>query len=127
MGNNPPLPQPEPRFTLPQQNLTIEVVPRHMKLYQLNESEIDSLNSSDNSLSLTFLGLTGGAFGSFLSVVVSGSVPDPKKYAVCLAVTIATGLLAAFFGISAFKQRGKASSNRQEIKERKIVRSETNL
>jgi hypothetical protein len=122
MGNPPVAPPQQPQFVAPEQNLTFEIVPRHMRIYQLNESDIDSLSSNDNAIALTFFGLSAGVAGSFVSVIIGGSFADAAHRAMCLDLAWSFGALAAFFGIIAIVQTVKARKRKREIKEQTVVR-----
>lgn len=109
------------QFVNPTYPLTVEWVPRHLKMYGLNESDIDTLSSSGSALPLAFFGGCFGTCASFASVVLSGSVPDPKKFAVCLAVALSTGILSVFFLIWAVTSEYNVRRNRKSIKQGKVI------
>jgi hypothetical protein len=112
------------QFIPPQQPLTMEVVPRHLRMYQLSEIELDAVASGDNSLNLAFFGGCFGAFASFASVVFSGSVPDSGKFAVCVTLMVAFGILAAFFGIRGFMDGRKSNRKIRELKHGRVINTQ---
>lgn len=103
--------------------LTMEWVPRHYRMYALNENEVGRISSNSSTLPFVFCGITSGVFASFLSVIIGGSVADPKKFGACVAITIVTGILAAFFLLDGLFKERRDRHTREQIKSGGIIES----
>jgi len=86
-------------FETAKQPLTFEVVPRHVKMHSISESELDAIAALSNSVHLTFFGICVGALISFFIVLSSGGIADPNQHATYVMLTFAAAILAAYFGI----------------------------
>ena len=79
--------------------LTVEYVPRSMRMIPISSHELDNVASLGNSIHLTFFGLCAGAAIAFAIVLTTGNVTDPMTHAGYIAVLIASGVLSLYFGI----------------------------
>ena len=84
----------------PASPLRIEVVPRHLKMYQVSGLELDSLGSASSSLSLNsaFLGAGLTAAISFLTTLLTVPLSD-RLNAVYVALFVVSVLATLYFGI----------------------------
>jgi len=101
--------------------ITLELVPRHLKMHYVNETELDAISSVANSMNMTFFGICSGAFISFGSVVWSGSLPDPNRYALFNMLTYGNGLLSVYFLIQGIREYLANNKRVKDIKQGRVV------
>jgi hypothetical protein len=98
------------------EQVTVEVVPRHLRMHNISESELDALTSDGSTLNLTFFGICFGAFVSFAVVLYTGGVTDPTKHATFSMLTFSCLLMSAFFGIRGVSEYLSWQKKRSEMK-----------
>jgi hypothetical protein len=102
---------------LPAHNpLTMEMVPRHLKMHSLSEHELDAIASGSSSIHLSFFGVCVGAFISFMIVIYSGGVTDPSKRSMYGMLAFSTAIMATYFGIRGIADNLKSKALVRELK-----------
>lgn len=92
-----------PAEILPSSNaaLTVEYAPRRMRMVTLTETEVDDLASSSGSIHLSFLGISMGGLIAFGISLLTVEIPDPRKYAMFVALTTVAAGATMYFGANA--------------------------
>ena len=90
---------------------------RDIHLYQITETELDSLKSNFDSLSLGFCSMCLGALIGFLVPLVTAPLSD-KMFAVFVSLTVVLLLLTVFFGAKWLSDRKAAKKRIKQIQER---------
>jgi len=99
----------------PSTPLSVNIMPRTMLAYIVNEQELDMFASSYSSNALALFGVTIGVFVSCLLTLVTASL-NAYVFAAFFGVAFASALLAAFFGLKAFKERRSAMQKVHDIR-----------
>jgi hypothetical protein len=79
--------------------LTVEYAPRRVTMHHVSGDELDTIASLSNSLNLAFFCLCFGAVITFIVVLTTANVTDPRIFAAYVAALIVCSLLALYFGI----------------------------
>lgn len=104
------------------EGLTVEIVPRHLKVIQVSEHDIDSLASGGADISIAFFGICFGALVAFWLVLDAGGVTDPAKHAMYVMLTWASGILTAFFGAQTGRAMVSHGKRVAELKSGKVIK-----
>src|SRR5258708_12504053 len=86
------------------QPITLAVVPRHIKMFQLSEGEVDALASGGADYHLAFLGISAGAFIALAIVLVAGG-GNAFQHATYVSLEFASAILSVSFAISTYKPK----------------------
>ncbi len=89
-----------------------------IKLYELNESEVDKLKGP-GGLSLGFATFLISSAISFLIALATGEITSNKTYYTFLVIVLVSGISGLFFGIKTVKDYISFSKEIKKIKERK--------
>jgi hypothetical protein len=98
-------------------DVTIDAVPRSVKMFHLFESELDSLSSPSASIHLTFFGVTAGAAITLGAALETGSIPAAKIAVFSVGLWVAM-LMTAYFLVRGVVDYAKARRVLKEIKKR---------
>lgn len=96
--------------------LVVEYPPRTLRMHQVTEAELDSVASLGNSIHLTFLGMSFGAFVALAIVLFSIEIADPLKYASVVGLTWISGIATLYFGARAIIDHRASRAKISEIK-----------
>jgi hypothetical protein len=98
------------------QALTFEVVPRHLKMHNISEYELDALSEGGGTLNWTFFGISFGSLISFGVVLYVGNVTDPTKHAMLAMLTFGSLIMSGYFGIRGAIESSNWQKKRDQIK-----------
>lgn len=96
--------------------LTVEYVPRRLRMLHVSEADLDTVSSLGNSIHWTFFGVCGGAAISFWIVLTTAKVTDPTAHAEYKIGCLSAVLFSVYFGIRGARDYLKARKRLREIK-----------
>lgn len=106
----------------PQAVLSVEYVPRHLKMHNVSESELDALASGNPSVHLTFFGICFGAAVSFGTVVKATTNLDLFSKSLFSMLFVSAGLMALFFAVQSIRDYLQSKRKLQEIKSTHLLK-----
>jgi hypothetical protein len=104
------------------QSCTVEMVPRHLKMHTVSESELDSISSGGPAINLTFFGLCVGTLVSFGTVLKTATTLDAATKAVFIALFFTSAVMATFFGVRGIRDFLANKKKLEEIKRGPILK-----
>jgi hypothetical protein len=96
---------------------TITYARRNLTMRPITDAEIDALASLGNSIHLTFFGISFGALLSFVIVLTTNDVKDPRWFAAYVAMLGVSILGAAYFGVRSVVDYLSQQNKVKEIKQ----------
>ena|ERR1700693_1742254 len=96
--------------------LTVEYVPRSMRMHSVSSHELDTVASLSNTVHLCLFGLCAGAAVTCGAVLTTANITDPKTYAGYVAALIMCGVLSLYFGIRGCIDYHAAKKKLKELK-----------
>jgi hypothetical protein len=109
------------KFVKLDQSITVEYIPRHIKMIPLTENDVDALASGGTDFNLGFLGICVGAFIAFALVLNIGGVVNPIQHGTHVGLTFASGLLSVYFGVNTAKSRARHRRVVNALKSGKLI------
>jgi|SRR5262245_7041955 len=97
MGQN----QPEPVAPAPLPGVTVEELPRHLRMHRITEQELIALAGIKTGTHLAFFGITLGAFIAFFIVLRTVNPLSERDYNLFFVLCWVTVLLCVFFAVMA--------------------------
>ena len=93
---------------------TVEIIPRHLRLINISETELRALASGSNSTDLTFFGICFGATVAFGIVLYSGGISDVQQatYKMLLCAAI---VLSSYFGVQSIRNYRQSKRNLKDL------------
>jgi hypothetical protein len=103
------------------QPLTVEMIPRLLKMHSISESELDAIASGNGSTNLTFFGICLGAAISFGIVLYNGGIDQSHKaiYAMLFFVSL---IMSAYFGVCGFSDSSRARKKLRDLKSAQLAK-----
>lgn len=99
------------------QNLTVEFVPRNLKMINISTSELDAVASLSPSVHMGFLGMSLGGLVAFGIVLGTVEIMNPSMYATFVALTAVSAVFTLYFGVRAGLDSYAARKKLRELKE----------
>ena len=101
----------------PASPVTVESVPRTIRMYSVSDQELDAFASVYTSLNGVFFGFLSGAAIASLIVVLTADLTD-RLFATFIGLLAITAILGAYFGLQAFADHRRAMGHVNLIKRR---------
>ena len=92
---------------MPASPVTVECVPRTIRMYSVSDQELDAFASAYTSLNGVFFGFLSSAAIAFLIVVLTADLTD-RPFATFIGLLALTAILDAHFGLQAFADHRRA-------------------
>ena len=104
------------------QSCTVEIVPRHLKMHSVSETELDAIASGGGSINLTFFGICIGAAISF-GIVLRTTNLEAFNKALFWMLFGAALLMGTYFGVFGIRDYRASKQKLKDIKGGKVTLS----
>jgi len=96
--------------------VNVSYSPREMRVYYLNEAELDSIASQTGSTDIAFLGISAGALITLCATLETVTIADPIKHATFVGAAIVFLVFTLFFGARTYQSLQYSKKRLQQIK-----------
>lgn len=107
--------QPNPVAASSAESCTVEMIPRHLRMHSVSESELDQIASGNPSIHWTFFGICLGAVISFGIVLRTPNVDSSSKVLFQMLL-FSSLIMGVYFGVRGVRDLLKSKKKLQDIK-----------